>query len=155
MRLILASASPRRQSLLRDAGYDFTIHPADIDEENYPSALSPPEIAEYLASAKAEHIAAQHPADVTLGSDTVVYLGTQLLGKPTGANHARHMLSTLSGSTHNVVTGIACYPSRFNISALVKSVPPPFKCADSPGRNRALHRRGPMAGKGRRLRHSG
>jgi septum formation protein len=106
-RLILASASPRRQSLLREAGYDFTIDPADIDEEKYPPNLTPPQIAEYLAAAKADEIAQRHPDAVTIGSDTVVYLGDQLLGKPTEPAHARWMLSTLSGSTHCVVTGVA------------------------------------------------
>jgi septum formation protein len=106
-RLILASASPRRQSLLREAGYAFTIDPADIDEENYPPTLTPPQIAEYLAVAKADAIAKRHPDAVTIGSDTVVYLGNQLLGKPTDPIHARWMLSTLSGSTHRVVTGVA------------------------------------------------
>ena len=105
--LILASASPRRQSLLRDAGFDITIHPADIDEESYPPNLTPPQIAEYLATAKAALISKQHPGDVTIGSDTVVYLGAQLLGKPTDSIHAREMLSTLSGSTHRVVSGVA------------------------------------------------
>jgi septum formation protein len=113
MPLILASASPRRQSLLREAGYIFQSHPAHINEDNYPRDLSPSQIAEHLAKAKATHIAALHPNDVTLGSDTVVYLGPQLLGKPTDETHARQMLSTLSGSTHNVVTGVAViHPAR-------------------------------------------
>ena len=90
-RLILASASPRRQALLRDAGLRFTIHPANIDEENYPAGLTPEQLAEYLASAKAEAIAAIYPTDVTLGSDTVVALETVLLGKPSDPADARRM----------------------------------------------------------------
>ena len=106
-RLILASASPRRQSLLREAGYSFVIHPADIDEENYPSGLTPAQLAEFLANAKADAVASVYPNDVTIGSDTIVALGEQLLGKPVDAIHARQMLSQLSGTTHIVITGVA------------------------------------------------
>lgn len=122
-RLILASASPRRQSLLREAGYDFAIHPANIDEENYPADLSPEQLAEHLALAKAEAIAAHHPHDVTLGSDTVVALGNTLLGKPVDAAHATRMLATLSGTTHRVITGVAVlHPAKnFRRSLIVTS----------------------------------
>ena len=112
-RLILASASPRRQSLLREAGYDFIIQPADIDESKYPPDLTPEQLAEYLAIAKAEAIGNMHPTDVTLGSDTVVALGDHLLGKPLDANHARQMLAKLSGTTHRVISGVAIvHPAR-------------------------------------------
>jgi septum formation protein len=106
-RLILASASPRRQSLLREAGYEFVVHPANIDEEKYPAGLTPEGLAEFLARAKAEAVAALYPGDVTLGSDTVVALGDELLGKPTDAADARRMLRKLSGTTHRVITGVA------------------------------------------------
>lgn len=106
-RLILASASPRRQSLLREAGYEFVIHPANIDEEKYPAGLTPEGLAVYLAEAKAKAVGGIYPGDVTLGSDTVVALGDKLLGKPTDAKDARKMLGTLSGTTHRVITGVA------------------------------------------------
>jgi septum formation protein len=106
-RLILASASPRRQSLLREAGYTFEIDAAHIDEETYPKALTPAQIAEYLATAKAQTVAGRHSDDVILGADTVVALGDLLLGKPLDAADARRMLSLLSGTTHHVTTGIA------------------------------------------------
>ena len=106
-RLILASASPQRQSLLREAGYEFLIHPADIDEEKYPPELTPAQLAEFLANAKADAVAMHYPRDVTIGSDTIVALGEQLLGKPTDAMDARKMLSRLSGTTHLVITGVA------------------------------------------------
>ena len=106
-RLILASASPRRQSLLREAGYAFIIHAANIDEENCPAGMTPAQLAEYLAVAKANAVAEKHPEDVTIGSDTVVALGDQLLGKPTDPDDARRMLSRLSGTTHRVITGVA------------------------------------------------
>ena len=106
-RLILASASPRRQSLLREAGYDFHIHPADLDEDNVPPGLSPEALAEHLALAKADAVSVHYPEDVTLGSDTVVALGTELLGKPLTPADARKMLGKLSGTTHRVITGVA------------------------------------------------
>src|SRR4051794_40453096 len=56
-RLVLASASPRRQELLREAGYAFDLDPANIDEDDYPPALTPPELAEFLAMAKARAVA--------------------------------------------------------------------------------------------------
>ena len=106
-RLILASASPRRQSLLREAGYAPIIQPADIDEENHPPSLAPAALALYLATAKANLVAAIFPPDVTLGADTVVSLGDQLLGKPLDPQDARQMLSLLSGTTHQVITAVA------------------------------------------------
>ena len=104
--LILASRSPRRVELLREAGFDFEAVPADIDEEQYPPDLEPEEVAEFLARGKATVIAEQQPAAVVLGADTVVSLGDALLGKPEDADHARWMLGQLAGSTHTVVTGV-------------------------------------------------
>jgi septum formation protein len=106
-RLILASASPRRRQLLQEAGYRFVIEPANIDEDQYPSDLSPGELAQWLASRKAEVVAYRYRNDVVLGADTVVALGSQLLGKPVDAVHAHEMLRTLSGTTHQVMTGVA------------------------------------------------
>jgi septum formation protein len=106
-RLILASGSPRRQSLLREAGYEFDTHPAEIDEDDYPPGLAPAGIAEHLALAKAEAVAGLYPQDVTLGADTVVALGSRLLGKPIDADDARRMLGLLSGTTHYVTTCVA------------------------------------------------
>ena len=106
-RLILASASPRRQSLLRDAGYDFEIHPADVDETNYPAGLSPSDLARHLANIKADAVSAKFPDAVVLGADTVVAFGDLVLGKPKDAADARRMLELLSGTTHIVITGVA------------------------------------------------
>jgi septum formation protein len=122
-RLILASASPRRQSLLREAGYAFEIDPAHIDEETYPKDLTPPQIAEYLATAKAHAVAARHPDDVTLGADTVVALGDVLLGKPLDTADAHRMLALLSATTHHVTTGVAvlCPAMQFRRTVTVTS----------------------------------
>lgn len=106
-RLILASASPQRQSLLREAGYEFIVNPADINEDNHPPRLLPHELARYLANAKAEAIARQFPDDIVLAADTVVAFGDQVVGKPSDAEHARKTLELLSGTTHVVTTGIA------------------------------------------------
>ena len=94
--------------LLSNAGFVFEAHPADIDEDAYARDLPPAKVAEYLATAKATHVAWQHPEAVVLGADTVVVApnGT-LLGKPVDSGHARRMLSNLSGSTHAVITGVA------------------------------------------------
>ena len=105
-RLILASASPRRQELLRGAGYDFVVRPADIDEDDHPPML-PADLAEYLASQKAQHVARQHPDAVVLGADTVVAFGDETVGKPADADDARRMLRLLAGTTHVVITGVA------------------------------------------------
>ena len=106
-RLILASASPRRQELLREAGYDFLVHPAEVDEEalTLPGIL-PAALAVQLAQAKARAVAPHFPDDVVLAADTVVAFGDQVVGKPVSAAHARRMLALLSGTTHIVITGI-------------------------------------------------
>ncbi|MGB7159731.1 MAG: Maf family protein [Tepidisphaeraceae bacterium] len=106
-RLILASASPRRQALLREAGYEFQVVPSDVDESAHPLGMLPSGIAEHLAIAKARAIAPLHPDCVILGADTVVAFGDVPLGKPADAEDARRMLALLSGTTHIVITAIA------------------------------------------------
>jgi septum formation protein len=105
--LVVASASPRRQALLREAHYTFVIDPADIDEDDVPTGLLPAELAEHLAVEKARVVAARRPEDVVLAADTVVAHGTTPLGKPADADDARRMLKLLAGSTHHVITGVA------------------------------------------------
>lgn len=104
--LILASASPRRQQLLRELGYTFEVHPPDIDEDAFPD-MPPTDLARHLALAKAEAVASRFPDAVVLGADTVVAFGDQVLGKPKDAEDARRMLALLSGTTQIVITGIA------------------------------------------------
>jgi septum formation protein len=106
-KLILASASPRRQSLLKEAGYDFAVHPAEVDESNVPAGLTPSDLARHLANIKADVIASKFPDAVVLGADTVVAFGERILGKPEHAADARRMLELLSGTTHIVITGVA------------------------------------------------
>jgi septum formation protein len=107
--LVLASASPRRQSLLKEAGFQFTISPADIDEKAIAGELPPIEMAEKLALAKAEFVGAQFPDHVVLGADTIVALGDLAIGKPADANDARTMLQLLSGTTQMVITAVCIH----------------------------------------------
>lgn len=106
-KLILASSSPRRQSLLKEAGFSFDVAPANIDEESFPRGLLPSGVAEHLAFTKAMAVAERFPHDVVLGADTVVAFGDQLLGKAVDADDARRILELLSGTTHLVITGVA------------------------------------------------
>lgn len=105
-RLILASASPRRQTLLRDAGYEFHVDPPDVDESAFPPGMLPSKVAVHLAELKAKAISQRHPDAVVLAADTVVAFGDLLLGKPDNAVHAKKMLQLLSGTTHIVITGV-------------------------------------------------
>ncbi len=92
---------------MHEAGYDFEVHPADIDEEDHPVGLLPTGLAQWLATEKARVIAERFPDATVLGADTVVAFGDMILGKPEDADHARQMLRLLGGTTHMVVTGIA------------------------------------------------
>jgi septum formation protein len=107
MRLILASTSPRRAQILRDAGLAFTIISSAVDETPIPGE-APNELVLRLANAKAELVAARSvgPA-IVIAADTVVVLEGQILGKPRSTDDARHMLEKLSGRTHSVVTGVS------------------------------------------------
>jgi septum formation protein len=112
-RLLLASRSPRRQQLLRDAGYDFLVQPAAIDENEFPRQLAPSEVALHLARTKARDVAERFPQDVTLAADTLVVFGERIVGKPADASDARKIIGLLSGTTHIVITGVAVqHPAR-------------------------------------------
>jgi septum formation protein len=104
--LVLASASPRRQELLRNAGINFEVQPSHIAEDPLPGE-SAKDCAERLAREKALAIAGQRPHDFVLGADTVVVVEGQILGKPSDAADAARMLGLLSGRKHQVITG-AC-----------------------------------------------
>jgi len=110
--LILASASPRRAELLRNAGIPFTVVPAHVREEPLPDE-TPLNYAQRLARDKALAIFASHPEDAVLGADTVVVVDGHLLEKPTDAEDAARMLRLLSGRTHQVITGVCLAASGF------------------------------------------
>jgi septum formation protein len=103
--LVLASASPRRRDLLRNAGIAFTVCPANIPEIPL-AGESPRACAERLAREKARATVRQHPGKVVLGADTIVVVEGQILGKPCDEAEATRMLRLLSGRTHQVITGI-------------------------------------------------
>jgi septum formation protein len=103
--LVLASASPRRLSLLRQVGYRPLVDPAHVDETPDPS-LAPAEDAARLARHKALVVAERRPRDLVLGADTIVTIGRELLGKPRDEADARRMLERLSGRMHQVVTSV-------------------------------------------------
>jgi septum formation protein len=103
--VVLASASPRRQELLRNAGISFVAQPADVDET--PFAGEPPrDCAERLARQKALAVWRVRPQDVVLGADTIVVIKEMILGKPRDADDAARMLRMLSGRVHQVITGV-------------------------------------------------
>jgi septum formation protein len=104
--LILASGSPRRQELLREAGIAFEVHPAHIVEERAGSE-APRAYACRLAQEKAQAVAAQFPGRFVLGADTIVVAGDQLLEKPRDAADAARMLRLLSGRGHVVLTAVS------------------------------------------------
>jgi septum formation protein len=104
---VLASRSPRRQELLREAGYEFIVDPADVDEEDYPPEVMPADLAVRLARIKAYSVAARRPSELILAADTVVAFGDKILGKPKDILEARYMLRLLSGTTHVVITGVS------------------------------------------------
>jgi septum formation protein len=102
--------------LLREAGYQFIVRPANIDEDDHPPML-PADLAEFLAMEKAQAAARHHPGDVVLGADTVVAFGDTVLGKPADADDARRMLGLLAGTTHVVITGVAVVHAAAQFSA--------------------------------------
>jgi septum formation protein len=105
-RVILASASPRRRELLTLIGIGHEVRPADIDESVLPGER-PTEHAERLARTKASVIAAAFPAALVVGSDTIVVVDDDILGKPRDEPEAARMLRRLSGRRHTVYTAVA------------------------------------------------
>ena len=103
--LVLASASPRRQELLRNAGIPFVVQPTDIPEVPRP-AEAPRAFAERMAREKALTVFRQRPDDFVLGADTIVIVDAEILGKPRDAADAARMLRLLSGRRHQVTTGV-------------------------------------------------
>jgi len=106
VKIILASASPRRQELLRKAGIPFEVHPAEVDEM-LPSDEQPGASVMRLAELKASAVARQYSGMLVLGADTLVVLDGKTLGKPADLADAHRMLQELSGRTHEVLTGVS------------------------------------------------
>ena len=104
--IVLASQSPRRIELLRAAGYEFEVLPADVEELHDP-ALAPEQLTVANATAKAAASARLRPDALVIGADTLVYLDGHPLGKPRDLDEAAGMLRRLSGRAHEVCTGVA------------------------------------------------
>jgi septum formation protein len=119
---ILASASPRRQELLRQAGLKFDIMPAHVNEDQLPQE-SPREHVRRLAGNKAAAVVGKYPAAWVLGADTIVVIDGLILGKPQDKKQALEMLGRLSAREHLVYTGftIAHAAGKVNRTKVVRS----------------------------------
>lgn len=133
-KLILASGSPRRKEILENGGYVFEVVTSD-KESSFKGGLSPAKFALRCALDKTEDVynrVAKGKGSVVLGADTVVALGTEILGKPDDEACARKMLEKLSGKTHTVITAYAivsdgmresgCVETRVNFNELTDEV---------------------------------
>lgn len=118
-RLVLASASPRREELLRELGVPFTVVPSGLPEDLPPGPAEGS--VQALALAKARAVARRIGTGVVLAADTVVVLSGTVFGKPSDPEDARRMLRALSGRLHEVITGVALVeaPARREISTAV------------------------------------
>ncbi len=108
MELVLASSSPRRQELLKEASVAFRTEAPDIDEwtpESHPE-LIPSDLALANARRKADAVSQHHPTAAVLAADTIVVCENRILGKPADLNEARHTLEFLSGKSHSVMTAV-------------------------------------------------
>jgi septum formation protein len=109
--LILASSSPRRQFILREAGFSFSVEKPDV-EENFPHDMPVEQVAKYLAVKKAEFFRPAMKNEIVITADTVVIINNYILNKPQDRTEAISMLNVLSGKTHLVMTGVCILSSE-------------------------------------------
>ena len=114
--IILASNSPRRKELLSMLGYEFEIRPSDCDEST--DIKNPIELVKELSLRKA-YAVNRTAEDTVIGSDTVVAIDGEILGKPIDENDATYMLKMLSGKTHTVYTGVSVLQGETEITDVV------------------------------------
>ncbi len=108
--IILASQSPRRQQLLSELGLPFEVRVNGEVDETYPQSIMPEDIPVYLAAKKSQAFRASLASnEILLTSDTIVICEGKVLGKPIDRQHAIDTLSSLSGSMHSVITGVALF----------------------------------------------
>ncbi len=120
-RILLASRSPRRHSLLSEAGIPFEVWLKPEVPEEYPEGLSPTEVAVYLARLKSmDYRNELAEGDILITADTIVVLGSRILGKPAGREDAMTMLHDLSGRSHEVISGV-CLTSTEKESVFTSS----------------------------------
>lgn len=124
-RVILASQSPRRRELLTLVGIPHDVRPADVDEQVHPDEAPVPH-CERLARTKAHTLAVAHPNAVVIGSDTIVVIDGDILGKPVDRADAITMVTRLSGRTHTVFTAVAVAHNGQTLSG-VESVSVTFR----------------------------
>ena len=110
MKLVLASKSPRRSEILKNAGFDFVIRTADADE-TIAEGTNPEDAVVMLAARKAMAVE-RNEDEVVLGADTIVVLGDKILGKPKDREDAFNMLRSLSGRVHSVFTGVCAISDK-------------------------------------------
>lgn len=103
--LILASNSPRRQQLMRDAGFEFTVQVKDTNED-FPETMPAEEVPAFLARKKAEAFRDELKNQIILTADTIVVIDDEILNKPKDTIQATQMLKKLSGKQHQVITGV-------------------------------------------------
>ncbi len=113
--LILASSSPRRQYLMREAGFTFTVEKPEVDE-SFPDELPVEQVARYLAVKKAEAFRPSLNDQIIVTADTVVILEQKILNKPADRPEAIAMLFQLSGKTHRVMTGVCILSAEREVS---------------------------------------
>jgi septum formation protein len=121
VRLVLASASPRRAGLLQSAGFEFQVEPVEVDERPHVGE-DPSVMVGRLASEKAALVARRLPDAVVLGADTVVVAEGVILGKPTDDRDAARMLARLSGRSHEVLTGVAVHATGERLVAVERTL---------------------------------
>ena len=106
-RYVLASNSPRRKELLAGLGLDFEVRVIDGIDESYPASLPASQVAQFIAEKKAQaYRASMAPDELIITADTVVIVGSDILGKPKDEVDAVRMLREISGRTHQVTTGV-------------------------------------------------
>jgi septum formation protein len=111
-KIILGSQSPRRRELLAGLGIAFEVRPAPDADESYPGTLTAGEIPLHIARRKAQAFSPElGENELLITADTIVWINGQVLGKPDGREGAIRMLTTLSGNTHRVITGV-CLTTR-------------------------------------------
>ena len=121
MRLILASASPRRAELLAAAGLEFEVIPAAVDETPRPQEAAGEYVLRVARDKAAAGAARGGPGRPVLAADTVVVAGGRLLGQPSGDGHARQMLRMLSGAVHEVLTGVVLLAGSRELAEVVRT----------------------------------
>ena len=105
--IILASNSPRRRELLAGLGIDFDIRVLPDIDEHYPTTLPVADIAQYIAAKKADaYVQTMADNELVITADTIVVVDAEVMGKPRNEADAHRMLSTISGRTHQVITGV-------------------------------------------------